>query len=252
HPSADSMVRQLDLLIQNIKLHQLEERQLAVGKVKLVDELNNNHFNYISLNNALLEFNQQFNNLLLINPDKFDFEILITIQSLRDITNNFTSCQLSSYLKNELPFNVKVSWGVNSELNYSRMDALDAMKRVMENNNEENVILKYFGEYIALNEIPTTNSPDFISNKVYQLSDFLGVSSEQFKEILSIKQNIITAKIIAEKLNLTTRSANRLLNKLARKKAVVEITNENYTVGRPERKFQLTIENLIREIDKIN
>ena len=252
HPSADSMVRQLDLLIQNIKLHQLEERQLAVGKVKLVDELNNNHFNYISLNNALLEFNQQFNNLLLINPDKFDFEILITIQSLRDITNNFTSCQLSSYLKNELPFNVKVSWGVNSVLNYSRMDALDAMKRVMENNNEENVILKYFGEYIALNEIPTTNSPDFISNKVYQLSDFLGVSSEQFKEILSIKQNIITAKIIAEKLNLTTRSANRLLNKLARKKAVVEITNENYTVGRPERKFQLTIENLIREIDKIN
>src|SRR5699024_8805871 len=168
----------------------------------------------------------------------------------RDLTNNFTNCRLSNYLKNKLPFNVKISWGVNSELNYSRSDAIDGMKLIMENNVEENAILKFSGEYIAHNQDSTTNTPDFISNKIYQLSDFLDVSPEQFKQILSIKQNILTAKILAEKLNLTTRSANRLLNKLANKKAVVEITNESHTIGRPERQFQLTIENLIREIDK--
>lgn len=250
HPSVESMFQQLDLLLQNIKIHQLKEKQLAVGKVRLVDELNHNKFNYISLNNALIEFNQQFNSLLLINPDEFGFEILITIQSLRDLTNNFINCQLSNYLKNKLPFSVKISWGINSELNYSRIDAIEGMKLITENNVEEDTILKYFGEYIALNQDPTTNTSDVISNKVYQLSEFLEVSSEQFKQILSIKQNILTAKILAEKLNLTTRSANRLLNKLANKKAVVEITNESHTIGRPERQFLLTIENLIREIDK--
>jgi len=257
HPSVDSMFNQLDLLAQNIKIHQLEEKQLAVGKVRLVNEtnnteINNNQFNYISLNNVLNEFNQQFNNLLLINPEHYGFEILLTVQSLRSLTNNFTNCQLSNHLKTKLPFNVKISWGVNSELKKSRKDAIDGMIFITENTYEEDTILKYTGKYIVLNQDSATNIPNFISNKLYQISNFLEISPEQFKQILSIKQNKLTAKIVAEKLNLTTRSANRLLNKLVNKNAVVKTTNENHTQGRPERQFQLTIGNLIKEIDKVD
>src|SRR5699024_4347679 len=139
--------------------------------------IEDNNLKHISLNKALLEFNQQHKNPILINQKQVGFEVLTTIQKLRELTNNFTNCQLSIYLKEELPNDMKISWGVDSNLENAKRYAIDGIRMLTNKISEEDTILNYFGKWTVLEQnTSVTNIPDLLRNKIYQISNYLEIS----------------------------------------------------------------------------
>lgn len=256
--SNDTIIELLQHVINELKYQQLVESTMAVGKISagafLSDPLKmDTEYNRSLAYKALFEFSKKEKLSLIIQQHPTFFEVFISKKELVHITNDFTLDRLAFELKANLPFETHIGWGIAKTIDNARKKAYLAnheasiQKRasiVIRNNNE---LLQ-----LSINNQQQSLLPIEETPQLTQLSEQLGVSLLILKKINFVLKKVgideITSEDIAFHLNITVRSANRMLKELELKGIATYLyTKHHKQRGRPKKVFKIQMNELVEQ-----
>lgn len=258
YPSNETIRETVELAIKEIEHQQLLENRIVVGNLSIenidlsLGRINDLELKQMLLHKSLLEFSTETNLPFIIQKNNLFFEIIISHKDLKQLTNNFTSCAISTYLKKNLPFRVNIGWGIGHTMYEARTKAQNANKETQNYSDysyysivitEDDQIIGPLGEDICL------EYSNKIDPEIEKLSEKLDVSTLQLQKIMSViskmNSNELSSEDIAFHLGITMRSANRILNKL-QEKGVAEIIykKQEKLRGRPKKIYKIDLYNI--------
>ena len=246
-PTEKSMESTLHKLIKEMELLSLQNSQVVCGHLVFsytANDMQEFEYRQIALYKAILDFNRESANSLITYRNALHYEIITNYADYVNITNNSTNCSLADFLRQELPFKVRIGWGIGKTLQDAQIQAETASKYCNDNITESYVLTKeqqligpLEGESFLVLSEETTIMLDVISMKT-------NIASFQLQKIYTLmktlKKDELTADEISLHLSITTRSANRLLKKLEEcQYATVQNTMVHKGKGRPKNIYKL-------------
>ncbi len=251
-PSAESMLEKIHQLIKEIDLIRLSDSQIVMGNIsirKTEESPNNNHLELqrIKMNKALLEYIENGEYSFIIQKNLNHFDIITSYGDLKGVTNNFTSCSLYEFLKQELPFSFNIGWGIGNTIDVARTNALLASQLSEDRKEQASFIITEDEQIIGpLGESNCLTVSHSLDPEVEKLSQQTGVASLKIKKILATMQksntNEFSADDLAAYLGVSTRSTNRILNKLEEAgKAEVVYKKQQKLRGRPKKIYRIML-----------
>ena len=231
--------------IQAMRINDLRGKQVAVIQISIRNDDEGDH----GLNNLLLSL-KRFNTVnqldFLIRPAPFGFEVLTSRQVVAHITNEFTSCQLQSFLQHRHDFPVFVGYGIGEDMYQARINAIDANREAARLPYTASCLINERDELIGplRGGIALVVSRE-VSEAIKSASQKSGLSYltiQKIKAVLGSAGEELTSRDLAHKLSITTRSANRFLSSLteAALAEVIEV-RRGTTKGRPERVYHVKL-----------
>lgn len=173
-----------------------------------------------ALQDTLSQYNRLFGMNFIINSGKDHYELTTSSKTLKSITKNFTTCPVTAYLHETLNFPVCVGWGCDQNVIISYRNTQRAVKEsrlcgghpafiVLEDN-------QIIGPLSSKRRIRYTDHPD---SRIAELSQKVSLSPLCIRKLISVmnqrNSSTISSEELAYFLNVTVRSASRILTKLA-------------------------------------
>ena len=248
-PTEKSMESTLHKLIKEIELVTLQNSQVVCGHLVFsptANDMQEFEYRHIALYKAILDFNRQSANSLITYRNALHYEIITNYVDYVNITNNSTNCSLANFLRQELPFKVRIGWGIGKTLQAAQIQAETASKYCKDHVTESYVLTKenqligpLEGESFLVLSEETSIMLDVISIKT-------NISTFQLQKIYTLmkilKKDELTADEISLHLSITTRTANRILKKLEEcQYATVQNTVLHKGKGRPRNIYKLRL-----------
>lgn len=241
--SEDTIKEKIEELIMAIEYARLKENQVVAGYIESPTSSNmiENDLMQLSIHKELLEFCAQEGFQLGIQKYNHTFEIITSYGDLQEMTNNFRSCKIIRFLKERLSFNVHIGWGIGITLGQALQNARNAYRQAESYTESCTFVIDEgkqsmgpFGFEEANDEENAFNSWE----EIEALGQSLDVSTSLLQKVIfamsRLKTNELTSNLTAEVLNVSVRSANRILNQLVEKNlAKVEQKKHNSLQGRP-------------------
>lgn len=249
HPSPYAVEKTIKRFVQQLDMAQLIQNQVVVAVIHIpVDKTDVETLEYrqISLYKAILDLKQQHSHII-VHREATAMMILTTHAHFITLTKNRTTCELVAYLEKQLSFPVKVGWGVGRTLQESREFAQQAVQRCTSKHTEG--YMK--GETYEIGPLLAGVSLQYDASRQAQLKA-MSVSKQlpfaQLQKIDAVIQTlqtpILNGELLADHLNMTVRSANRILQNLCQKKLATELpTVVSSTRGRPKKFYKIHLEN---------
>jgi transposase-like protein len=155
---------------------------------------------------------------------------------LRELTREYTHCLLSAHLAETAGRDVCVGWGLGRDALQARMNAKRALQASTRNANHAAYLVNSLGEEVGPLEkgraVTVAGEPNAATERVGRK---LGISSANLQKLINLQEkrgiNRFTSAELAHYLNITPRSASRILVKLA-----------EYGARRSFRAFRLPLE----------
>lgn len=191
--------------------------------------------------------NRQLGMPFLIYEENDHFEVTVNHSVLKDLTQQYTTCPVTAFLDSSLDFPVYVGWGCANNVLDAHRNAQRAVKEAMLCKTsasflmtEDNTII---GPLSSTRRITYTDTP---SAKLAKLSESVGISPLQLNKIVSVLRQKDTPTLSSEELsfylNVTKRSASRILSKLAAAGvACVEYNRQLKLRGRPAKIYKIDL-----------
>ena len=216
-PSAPSMLETFQSLVGRIQSRILDDSMAAVGLVLVVGEYENPR---AALKAALASFNEKLGMALIVRESGQFFELITANDFLRDFTREYTHCLLSDHLAEMLGWDVCIGWGLGRDALQARQNAMRALRESRRNANHASYLVNVLGEEIGPLEkgraVTVVGEPDAATERVGRR---LGISSANLQKLINLQEkrgtNRFTSAELAHYLNITPRSASRILAKLA-------------------------------------
>lgn len=256
--SKATIIELLEKVINEWNHQQLVESTMVVGKISAAALLSNplkmdTEYNRSLVYKALFEFSKKEKLSLIIQQHATFFEVFISKKELVQITNHFTFDRLAIELQEILSFETHVGWGVANTIDNARKKAHLAnheahiQKRasiIIRNNNEM--------FQLSTNERQQSTLPIEETPELTVLSEQLSISRLILKKITFVVKvagtNEITSEDIAFHLNITVRSANRMLKELEEKGIATYLyTRHGKQRGRPKKVFNIQMKGLVEQ-----
>lgn len=256
--SLKTILETFETAITEIEHRRLTENLIVIGHLssdsfELSDDgMNDLELNQMLVHTSLLSFSKEKSVPLIIQRNNLSFDVITSQKDLKTMTNDFTSDLLLDYLKEQLPFNINIGWGIGKTLYEARKKAHDANKKANADYyksiliTDDDQIIEPLGDKSSFKYLNSVN------RGLHVLSERLDISSLQLQKILSVISNInsneLSSEDISFHLGITIRSANRMLNKLEEKgvATAIDIKQEKLR-GRPKKiykiDFQKALEN---------
>lgn len=193
-------------------------------------------------------YNKQLGNPFLLHEKEEEIELTGNTSKLKALSRQFTVCPVSAYLKERINLPVYVGWGCSNDIVDAYRKAQRALKEAKQNSmpaayiiNVDDVII---GPLSSIRRITYDDAPD---EKTQELSERLSLSPLYISKIRSVlKQKgdkTLSAEELSFFLNITTRSASRILNKLVDGgAAVVEYNRQINLRGRPAKIYRINLD----------
>lgn len=249
-PSKDFIQNITEKLIQAITLRHMEDSLPAVINIsmRVSDMMSQDSTSFQIRGNALQEalMASRGDSPLdyIIQSTNTGFEILTNKKSVSEDTIRFTCDPLSVFLKNRLPFEVCIGYGIGKDMYQARTNAMNA--------KQESFIKKSGSFLITENEtlIGPLDDAETIAASAYFPTDMEAAAHNSglspmtinrvFHAFHSMPGHELTARELANKLSVTKRSANRFLAAL-QEAGIVKIKTQkrSTTMGRPERVYEI-------------
>lgn len=243
--ATSSEIREEFKKLQNrINMTKAENSKISVEIIKILEKnniLNNVLSDKIQLEKDFLSYSQEVDgNIQTIGDNEY------LILSNRGLLNNYKNINiLTSIIKkyNSKNISVVVGIGEGSTLFLSEKNARKALKLSM-NNGESSI---FFSDGInikgPLNEKREINYKNSSNEKILEISKKTGVSSLYIEKIKSVikkqDKNSFTSSELSEFLNISERSANRIIKKIIETGYASAIKYESSIgAGRPRRKTE--------------
>lgn len=172
-------------------------------------------------------------------------EVTTNISTLKELTQNYTTCPLTGFLTESLSAPICVGWGSAGTVAEAHQNGLRALKQALQRGStstfiaiENNVVI---GPLSSVHRMVYSDAPD---RELIRLSEQVGISPLYLSKIFYIIQqkgsNTISSEELAFFLSITTRSASRILNKLeAGGLARIEYNRQLNLRGRPAKIYAI-------------
>jgi hypothetical protein len=236
-PSEASMLDTCGSLCGLIQSRRLEAVLVASGIVSRAESVNEGRNGKLA--SLLGRFNEKNGMPFVIRKNGDVFELTTSNKTLEDITMGYTDCGLSDYLRRELGEDVCVGWGLGAEVVSSCKNAMRAFRESMRSASRHAYLVNDQGDLIG----PMTSGKSVTMSGVpsagtLEIGRRLGISPMNLQKMINLQENrgigTFSSADLAFYLNVTLRSAGRILSRLAEHGAawVVRSAHPN-AKGRP-------------------
>ncbi|MEK4523050.1 HTH domain-containing protein [Psychrobacillus sp. FSL W7-1493] len=251
-PSQRSMVEKVNELLKEIQILQLIENQVVIAHLELSitrENFRDLEYKQMSLYKAILDFSRRNNMKFIIHQNTFFYEIITNYSDFKLITNDMASCKLVSYLSTELPFIVKIGWGIGNSIQAAQLNAEKAAHLCTTIETQSYILTKEAMLIGPLGNEEHIQVDTQYDSAMEKLSAKLNTTSLQLKKIIAVmsklQTNILSAEDLSVHLGITERAANRILKKLEEKGAAKVTTQQQKKLrGRPKKVYQLYLEDI--------
>ena len=247
-PSPESMLETFRGLMMQLSAVSIHDSAACLGLVGSPQSLSEEQWS--ALNTRLQACNKQFGMPFLIYEHGDHFELTTNISVLKELSQQYTTCPVTAFLESGVDFPVCVGWGCGSNVIDAHRNAQRAMKEALLCKGSaafivmaDNVII---GPLSSIRRISYSDAP---SQHLSQLSERTSVSPLYLSKIISVLTqkggNTLSSEELAFYLNITTRSASRILSKLeAGGLATVQYNRQLKLRGRPAKIYKIRLQDL--------
>lgn len=250
-PTEKSIESTVQKLVKEMELVNLKNSQVVCGHIQFSvpeNDLLEIEYRQIALYKAILDFNREFGFSLITYRSAIHYEIITNYSDYIKITNNETKCSLASFLRSQLPFKVRIGWGIGKTLANAQIQAEKASAYGKDNitesyslNKEDHLIGPLEGETFL-------KTPETVITRLEEISFVTHISLFHLQKIhsmiITLKTNTFTAEEISSHLSITVRSTNRILKKLE-EHAFAKIQKaplKHHSKGRPKNVYLLNFD----------
>lgn len=247
YPASETIIDAVQLLINDIRLSQMDADLPAILHITCdaipVSELTGITSNSLNLQQSLLEFDQSHTAGFVIRQTIQGYEIFTTQQIVKNITDNFTNCQLKTFVFSRTGLNIEIGYGIGFNVMKAKKNAAAASK--IAQRNKSSYIITPNESLIGPLETPSQNNDaEEASSALLEVAGDSSLSLSTIQRILSVTEMLGTKELttldLASSLQVTAANANRFLNALL-KSGYAEIVSEkkSYSKGRPSRIYKI-------------
>ncbi|WP_283608863.1 hypothetical protein [Faecalispora anaeroviscerum] len=229
--------RQMTILIQPVFAENASNTEMEYDRVTLykalVDFRHENHFDF------------------RISLGEYRFEL--TPQTISEKQRTLLSKELVSYLANRTSLKFRVGVGIGATMDSARYCAETALHEAVTFGKNDGFLMDDSEDSMLTGPLssPTTLSYSYSNYKAQQYSSQNNIDERNLLRIIGLfemdNESIITSKSLADWLNITVRSCNRILSQLLDSGLIEELpvlkSNER---GRPIRQYRFHIENCLK------
>lgn len=243
--SSETMMETFNGLLAQLNAAKSHDSAVCIGIVSASTVLTETEHN--ALNHRLQLCNQQMGMPFLIYERGEQFEITTNISTLKDMTQQYTACPVASFLEDGLAFPVCVGWGCGTSMIDAHRNAQRAKKEAALRKGTAAFIVTVdhviIGPLSSVRRITYNDAPDA---RITELSKKLSISPLYINKILSVLSQkgdaTLTTEDLALFLNITTRSASRILSKFeACGAATVQYNRQLNLRGRPAKIYKILL-----------
>lgn len=204
-----------------------------------------------ALQSRLEACNKQLGVPFLIYEHGGRYELTTNISFLKELSQQYTTCPVTAYLESGLDFPVCVGWGCANNVIDAHRNAQRAVKEALLCKGSAAFIVMANNVIIGpLSSIRRITYSDAPNQQVSKLSDRLSISPLYISKIISVLEqkgsDTLSSGELAFYLNITTRSASRILSKLeAGGVATVQYNRQLNLRGRPTKIYKIYFDELL-------
>lgn len=245
HPSKHAIKTTLKKFMNRLELERLRQNQLVVAHIDIpVDKMNVVALEYrqIALYKSILDLKEQ-EQTILVHREASSIVLLTTYATFMELTHDKERCELVAYLDETLSFPVKVGWGIGQDVRESRLFAQRAAQLCSSKETQGFIMEQQAqrGPLLPGVVIPFEQS---YQSHLQQLSETYDVPLVQLQKIDAVVRQlntpILNGELLSEKLNMTVRSANRILQHLQEKQLAKQLPAKASTSrGRPKKFYEI-------------
>ena len=248
-PCPATMMEVFSNLLYNIEIAQMEKSLTACCVIRIKKEYPTER-DYLILKERLEQFNSEQNMIFVLHRNNDSYEAVTSRATVQKLTSDYTTCLLTSYLYEVLPFSTHIGWGIGYDIVTAHKHALlavresgmDPHKYTYLVNEEEKMIGPLCGDRTISYQIKPDASTLHIANE-------LGIAAINLEKIISLQKNRqmreFSASDLVFYLDITPRSATRILKKLVEHGAATQVNRLNLNGrGRPAAIYELDFEKI--------
>lgn len=216
-PSPSSMLETFQGLMMLLSSQDTHDSATCIGLVSLGEGSSQEQQD--ELMEQIERCNQSLGGLFLIYRHGDHIELTTNISVLKGLTRRYTVCPVAAFLKNELSFPVYIGWGCSANVIQAHQNAQYGMKEAKQSKQTASYVVTAEKQVIGPLSVSYKKDGEvLLQGKLTHLSKISGVSVQRLQQIYSIAgqqgMETISAAELADTLQVTVRSASRILKKL--------------------------------------
>lgn len=249
-PAPATILECLSLLLNDVQAARMERARTACCTVQIANQEATQQ-EYEQLEKALEQFNARQNMAFVLRRNEHMYDAVTSGAVAKEVTQGYTVCLLSSWLQETLPFPVHTGWGMGFDIVTAHQNAMRAVQQCRHDGNGSAYMVNESGEMIGPlcgdRTISYRIRPDA---RTSHLARSLGISSVNLEKLISLQEKKVGTEISASDLvfylDITPRSATRILSKLASHGAAVPVGSIHLNGrGRPAAVYRLELDRLL-------
>jgi len=247
-PSPESMLETFHGLLMQLQAGEMHDSAACLALIRSPQATTEEQ--QTALGVQLQSCNKQLGMPFLIYEHGDHYELTTNTSVLKDLSQQYTTCPVTAFLDSRLDFTVCAGWGCSSNVINAHRNAQRAVKEALLCKGSAAFIVmddnKIIGPLSSPRRITYSDAP---SQPLTQLAGRLSVSPLYLSKIASVLaqrgEDTLSAEELAYFLNVTSRSASRILSKLeAGGLACVQYHRQMNLRGRPAKIYKISLEDI--------
>jgi hypothetical protein len=202
----------------------------------------------------LEKFNERSGMSIVIRRNDSMFELTTSNETLRDITQGYSNCLMADYLRGAFGSSVCIGWGLGMDIVSSQRNATKAFMESRRNASHYPYLVSDAGELIGpLTGVKAVTLSGVASAGVEEAGRLLGIEPANLQKLINLQErrgiNLFSSADLAFYLNVTPRSASRILARLAERGYAKVVRNEQTnSKGRPHKIYDVDYRKLAHRL----
>lgn len=251
-PSFETITDSFHDLLNDISQSAAEHELVAYCVIEL-PKSEQTKANYQAVEKVLTDFNTSQIQGAIIRKNDNHFEFITSGQQVKKITNDYTICLLSHQLRSEIPFPVYVGWGIGFEVMSAYKNAIQATSACRRKRDHLTYLItekqEVVGPLSGNRSLRYDLHPDA---RIYSVAKTLGISAKNLEKLIFLQknrqENEFTSSDLVYYLEITPRSASRILSRLKSYGLAAPVRNTNLNGhGRPTTIYRLSVSSIVPE-----
>lgn len=246
-PAPATVLECLSALLADVQTARMEKACTACCTIEIAHE-NAARQDHELLEQVLEQFNARQNTAFVLRRNGTMFDAVTSGAAAKELTQGYTTCLLTSCLLEQLPVPVHMGWGIGYDIVTAHRNALRALQQSRRDTNRNTYMVNQADEMIGPlcgeRTISYQLRPDARTSR---MAREWGISSVNLEKIMSLQKKKqltqVTASDLVFYLDITPRSAARILQKMASRGAAVQVGSVHLNGrGRPAAVYRLELD----------
>lgn len=248
-PCPATIMEHFRALLHDIEKNRMEKSLVACCVIQIAGKESGPEDMEI-LKRALNQFNSEQNKVFVLRQNDSVFDAVTSSETVRKLTAEYTTCRLTSFLYEVLPFSTYIGWGVGYDLVTAHKSALRAIHESLNDANRYTYLVNENEEMVGPLRGDRTISYQLKPNaRTNRIAKVLGISPINLEKLISLQVNRnmteFSASDLVFYLDITPRSATRILKKLTDYGAAIQVNRLNLNGrGRPAAIYEIDFDKI--------